>query len=242
MKKISILLLLLFSASTLWCQVITNVIFVGKKGATEKIKEAHSFILVKKYPGGLFERKDYMLKGPLKTMRTYSDSSMKVLHGMYCSYKLNGSIDLLGYYRDGKKENKWYHFNDTGKVVLVETFLADSLINSEAPAEEKKEELKEGEKEAGYKGGFAALRKFLVKNLNADVAINSVNGGQIRVAFKINTEGKLEEIHLRKSVEFILDEEGLGVMAKMPDWIPAEKDGRKVNAYRIQPLTFAKSK
>lgn len=232
----------MFSASTLWCQVITNVIFVGKNGATEKIKDAHSFILVKKYPGGSFERKDYVLKGPLKTMRTYSDSSMKVLHGMFCSYKLNGSIDLLGYYKDGKKDNKWYRFNDTGKVVLVETFLADSLMHSETPAEEKKEDLKEGEKEAGYKGGFAALRKFLVKNLNADVALNSVNGGQIRIAFKINTEGKLEEIHLRKSVEFILDEEGLGAMAKMPDWIPAEKDGKKVNAYRIQPLTFAKPK
>ena len=91
---------------------------------------------------------------------------------------------------------------------------------------------------------FAALvygELFVVGDV-VDFTTKSVKGGQIRVAFRIDTAGKLQDIHLRKSVEFILDEEGIGVMAKMPDWIPAEKDGIKRDAYRIQPVTFVKSK
>ncbi len=243
MKELITLLLILASGSTTWSQTITNVIFVGEKGVTKNIKDAHSFIIVKKYSTGLFERKDYDLRGPLKIMRTYRDSSMQELQGMYGSYRPSGFLELFGYYKAGKKENKWLHFNDSGKVVLVETFRADSLVHSEVPPErDKNAKLKDGEKEAAYPGGSGAWKKFLVKNLNANIALQSVKGGQIRVCFKINTSGKVEDIYLTRSVEFVLDEEGLAVFSKMPDWIPAEKDGIKLDAYRIQPVTFVKSK
>jgi hypothetical protein len=45
---------------------------------------------------------------------------------------------------------------------------------------------------------------------------------------------------LRKSVEFVLDEEGMRIIEKAPLWEPAMKDGVKLNAYRIQPITFVK--
>jgi TonB family protein len=243
MKKMLFLVMILLSAFFSWSQTVTNVIFIGNKGATKHIKQAHSFIIVKKYPTGLFERKDYNLRGPLKIMRTYSDSSMQELHGMYGSFRPNGFLELFGSYKAGKKENKWFHFNDTGKVVLVETFRADSLVHSEIPLEKQKtDKLKEGEKLSEYQGGPGALKKFLVKNLNANIALQSVKGGQIRVGFKINPAGNVVDIHVTRSVEFVLDEEGLAVISKMPDWIPAEKDGIKLDAWRIQPVTFVKSK
>lgn len=242
MKKLTVLLITSLFLINLNAQKITNFILVGEKGITKNIKEAHSFIMIKKYPDGSFERKDYLLYGPLKIMKTYSDSSLSILNGMFCSYRPNGSIKLSGHYVNNKMENEWYRYNDTGKVILIENYVSDSLVNSKIPDttyDDKLVQLKEGEKEAAFVGGFAALKNFLVKNLKAEVAEKSVNGGQVRVAFKIDTVGKVTLYHLRKSVEFILDEEALRVIGKMPDWIPAEQEGKKVNAYRIQPLTFA---
>jgi hypothetical protein len=242
MKKLTVLLITCLISINLNAQKITNFILVGEKGITKNIKEAKNFIMIKKYPDGSFERKDYMLHGPLKVMKTYSDSSLNILNGMFCTYRPDGSIKLSGHYVNNKMENEWYRYNDTGKVILIENYLADSLVNSKIPDttyDDKLVQLKDGEKEAAYIGGNAALKNFLVKNINAELAEKSVKGGQVRVAFKIDTVGKVTIYHLRKSVEFILDEEALRVIGKMPDWIPAEQEGKKVNAYRIQPLTFA---
>lgn len=242
MKKLTVLLITSLISINLNAQKITNFILVGEKGITKNIKEAKNFIMIKKYPDGSFERKDYMLHGPLKVMKTYSDSSLNILNGMFCTYRPDGSIKLSGHYVNNKMENEWYRYNDTGKVILIENYLADSLVNSKIPDttyDDKLVQLKDGEKEAAYIGGNAALKNFLVKKINAELAEKSVKGGQVRVAFKIDTVGKVTIYHLRKSVEFILDEEALRVIGKMPDWIPAEQEGKKVNAYRIQPLTFA---
>jgi periplasmic protein TonB len=242
MKNLTVLFITILFSVNLHAQKITNFILVGEKGITKNIKEAKSFIMIKKFPDGSFERKDYLLYGPLKVMKTYSDSSLSILNGMFCSYRPDGSIKLSGHYINNKMENEWYRYNDTGKVILIENYVGDTLVNSKIPdttIDDKLVPLKEGEKEAAYIDGNAALKNFLIKNINAHVAEKSVKGGQVRVAFKIDTVGKVTLYHLRKSVEFILDEEALRVIAKMPDWIPAEQEGKKVNAYRIQPLTFA---
>jgi TonB family protein len=85
-----------------------------------------------------------------------------------------------------------------------------------------------------------AVAQIYSTHMRADVALNSVNGGHVRVMFKINTEGKTTEIYLKKSVEFVLDEEALRVIRESPLWIPAFQNGQPLNVYRIQPVTFIK--
>jgi TonB family protein len=72
------------------------------------------------------------------------------------------------------------------------------------------------------------------------LAVKSRSGGTVRVGFRVNTDGKCVDVFLRRSVEFVLDEEGLRIVEKSPLWNPAVQNGRKVNAYRIQPITFKK--
>ena len=64
-------------------------------------------------------------------------------------------------------------------------------------------------------------------------------GGTVRVRFIIDKEGKVTNVRIRKSVEFAFDEEAMRVISSAKDWIPAVQRGRKVNAYREQPITIS---
>jgi hypothetical protein len=243
MKIISAFLLIFFLQTNAYSQEIINLVFVGKNGITESIKEAHSFIVVKKYPDG-FKRLDYTVHAPLLKLKSYSDSLLTVLQGAYYEYAPDGAIAISGYYENNAKHKDWYTYDDTGKVILIEKYNNGTLIETINPDTVKKDtadkKLKPGEKEAGFRGGAKSWIKYLTHNLNADLSEKSVKGGTLKVAFRVDTEGKCVDVFLRKSVEFVLDEEGMRIIETAPLWEPAMKDGEKVNAYRIQPITFMK--
>ncbi|MDB5201647.1 MAG: TonB family protein [Ferruginibacter sp.] len=228
-----------------YSQEITNLVLVGDKGITEDIKEAREFIVVKRLPDGLYQRCDYKLRGPQLAFRTYTNSTLTMLNGQTGSYRPDGSIMLVANYKDNKKDGKWFYVSSTGKSYLSETYKADSLINSEVldttKKDKEKTEPKAGEREAQLKGGGKAWMKYLVANIKADLAQSSMHGGEIRVAFIVSEDGKPEGIFLHRSVEFVLDEEALRVIYKMPAWMPALKEDKPVKAYRIQPITFVKA-
>ena len=83
--------------------------------------------------------------------------------------------------------------------------------------------------------------KYLLKKLEKDNAVEkSFHGGTVWISFMIGPDGNIEELYISKSVEFILDESSLQIIGASPKWNPAFQNGRNVNAYRRQPLTFMK--
>ena len=246
MKKVPILLLCLFTTVYSFSQEIVNLVLVGDKGVTENIKEAHSFIAVKKYPGE-YKRLDYKIGAPLQKVRSFSDATLKILQGNYYEYDLQGTLIKSGYYENNTKHKDWYYYNDTGKVILEEKYDKGVLIITVNPDTVKKIQgslyddiFDKVEQEAAFKKGDKSWKKYLSENLNGDVAAKSVNGGEVKVMFVVNTAGKCIDVFLRKSVEFILDEEAIRVIENSPLWQPAYQNGRVVNAYRVQPITFVK--
>jgi hypothetical protein len=97
-------------------QKIINLVYVGDKGVTDNIRDTKYFIVVKQFPGG-FQRLDYKMHGPLMNVKTYSDSGMKMLNGVFYSYRENGRLQISGSYNNNKKNNDWYYYNDTFKVI-----------------------------------------------------------------------------------------------------------------------------
>lgn len=242
-ETIVVLILVLFFQMTASSQEIINLVLVGENGITENIKEANSFIVVKKYPDG-FKRLDYPVHAPLIKLKSYSDSLLTVLQGAYYEYAPDGAIAISGYYQNNAKHKDWYTYDDTGKVILIQKYNNGNLLETINPDTVKKDtadkKLKPGEKEAAFPGGGKSWIKYLTRNLNADLATKSVRGGTLKVAFRVNTEGRCVDVFLRKSVEFVLDEEGMRIIENAPVWEPAMKDGVTLNAYRIQPITFMK--
>ena len=143
------------------------------------------------------------------------------------------------------KEKTWSIYNDTGKIVLQKKYLNDVLIETIDPdtikkADESSDLLSKDEREATFGKRDGDWMKYLLKNLKANVAENSVSGGQVRVMYVVDTIGRCIHITLKKSVEFVLDEEAKRLIYTSPLWNPAYQKGKKVKAYRIQPITFIK--
>jgi len=244
MKKIGLVLISCLVNIVCLSQEIVNIVFVGDEGITTKIKKAHSFIVVKKYPD-CFKRLDYKKNAPLQKLKSFSDSTLTVLNGTYIEYWPTGYAATMGYYSNNLKDKNWYSYDEKGKQlllekykqgVLVSTLNLDTIKNPNAP----KDTLKPGEIEARFRNGNADWSKYLVKNLNGELSKQSVNGGNVIVQFRVDTAGKCVDVDLYKSVEFVLDEEAIRIIEQSPQWEPAVQDGRKVNAYRRQPITFMK--
>ncbi|MEO7306734.1 MAG: energy transducer TonB [Ferruginibacter sp.] len=243
MKRILYLLFLLSVFTGLPAQTITRILLVGDKGTTKDIKEAKSFIAVKKYPNGSVELLDYKMRGPLRKATTYADATLSVLEGPYYEYDINGIIKISGGYTNNKQDNEWVYFNDTGKVILKEMYKAGELIKSTNPDTVKKEtqeKFQDGDKEAMFIGKTNSWKNYLIKTLNPDIALKSVKGGTVKVFFAIDITGRPTDIHIWKSVEYVLDEESLRAIYNMPDWSPAIKNGEQIKAYRLQPFGFVK--
>ncbi|MGG9970383.1 energy transducer TonB [Ferruginibacter sp. SUN002] len=245
MKINIVFLIFCLSVTVINAQEITNVVYFDDNGAViEKAKKAAFFSIVYKYPDH-FQRLDYKKAAPLLKERNYADDSLKILEGNYFEYAANGQLSVSGYYKNNLKEKSWWYYNDTGKAILEEKYVEGVLVKSINMDTVKKDTLKTSpfkkvEVEADFTTGVKGWGKYLMNNLNADLASKSKKGGTVRVAFVVDTAGICKDLYLRKSVEYVLDEEAKRVIRYSPPWIPAKQDGKLVNAYRIQPITFVK--
>jgi periplasmic protein TonB len=237
------LVVITLSAAKIMAQEIVNLVLVGDDGITEDLKKAHSFIVVKKLNNQHYERLDYKRGAPALKIRTYQDSSLQVLDGRHLEYFPSGYLHYFGSYAVDKKSGRWRTYNDTGKVVLIEDYENGTLVKAENPdtTRKVKSDSFPDQHAAEMKGGQKSWMKYLVKRLEvAQAAEKSTKGGTVRVAFAIDTTGKIVDTYLMKSAEFVLDEEAIDVIEKSPSWEPAFQNGRHIKAYRIQPLTFVK--
>jgi len=97
------------------------------------------------------------------------------------------------------------------------------------------------EVEAAFPGGEAAWRNYLQKNLNGSVpADNGASEGTytVIVKFVVSRDGSLSDISCENDPGFGTCQEAIRVIKKTKNWTPAIQNGRNVNAYRRQPVTF----
>jgi len=112
--------------------------------------------------------------------------------------------------------------------------------------EEKKDEdenkiFEKVEIEASFPGGERAWANYLRKNLDAETPIN--NGAPagtytVMVQFIVDKQGAISDVRALTKHGFGMEDEAVKVIKKGPAWEPAIQNGRKVNAYRRQPITF----
>ena len=111
--------------------------------------------------------------------------------------------------------------------------------------EEKKEDenkiFEKVEIEASFKGGESAWRKYLERNLNPSAPVD--NGAPegtytVYVQFVVSKDGSISDVKALTSHGYGMEAEAARVIKKGPAWTPAIQNGRSVNAYRKQPITF----
>lgn len=97
------------------------------------------------------------------------------------------------------------------------------------------------EVEAAFPGGADAWRQYLQKNLKADVPAKKkapVGTYKVVVRFIVSKDGSISDIQPETILGYGMEEEVMRVIKKGPRWTPAWQNGKTVNAYRRQPITF----
>lgn len=226
-------------------QIIAAVALDGKGKSTENQKKAKYLLVLKKSNDTTFEKLDYNFSGPIRTKITYNDSLLTVLHGIYANFSKKGYIAFEGNYFNNKKEGNWYVYDDSAHATFEYKYYQDSIlsvIDLDSLSNEKKKVKEDttGQVEAEYKGGHKNFMKIIQRNLSIpDRTSTLTNGGTTRVRFAIGIDGKPQDIKIVKSIEFAFDEESMRVIALATEWIPAVDKGKKVKAYREQPISIS---
>jgi len=132
------------------------------------------------------------------------------------------------------------------KVAIVQAPVEDKGTQVvEAPKSDDEDKIfTKVENEAAYPGGDVAWRRFLEKNLNASTPVD--NGApqgtyQVIVKFIVSKDGSISDVQAESKHGYGMEEEAVKVIRKGPKWTPALQNGRNVNAYRRQPITFVVS-
>ena len=129
------------------------------------------------------------------------------------------------------------------KVAIVQAPVEDKGTSVvEAPKTDDEDKIfTKVENEAAFPGGEAAWRRFLEKNLNASTPVD--NGApqgtyKVIVKFIVSKDGSISDVQAETKNGYGMEEEAVKVIRKGPKWTPALQNGRNVNAYRRQPITF----
>jgi len=99
----------------------------------------------------------------------------------------------------------------------------------------------ETEIDPDFTGGPEAWRKYLTKNLNADVPVK--NGSPkgtftVMAQFIVAKDGSVSDVKALTKHGYGVEEEVIRIIKDGPKWKPAIQNGRDVKAYKKQPVTF----
>ncbi len=94
--------------------------------------------------------------------------------------------------------------------------------------------------EASYPGGDRAWTRYIQREISRymDELQDDGRAGTCVVQFIVDRDGNISEVEALTMKGTKLAEICVNAIRKGPKWIPAEQNGRKVKAYRRQPVTF----
>jgi antitoxin component YwqK of YwqJK toxin-antitoxin module len=169
-------------------------------------------------------------------------------NGLEVSWRENGNIFSAGYWvSDTSKRGRWKYYYTNGKIMASEDYVEGKRIawNCFDSAGLQLDTSACPEREAEFAGGSAGWLSYIQRNLKAVVPVN--NGapfGQFTVVlrFVVDSDGSIKQIKHLTHFGYGMEEEVERMLKKSPHWVPALQFGRKIKAYRIQPVTFVVSK
>ena len=123
-------------------------------------------------------------------------------------------------------------------LLLPVTLCAQNAADSVKDGPPKFEKV---EVEASFPGGDAAWRTYITKNLKSDVPIKNgapIGKYPVLVQFVVGKDGTVSSIKPLTNFGYGMEDEVIRIMERSGSWTAAMQNGKPVNAYRRQPVTF----
>lgn len=94
------------------------------------------------------------------------------------------------------------------------------------------------EKMPEYPGGEVELLSFIFKNLPSNQPGDEGIQGTVILKFIVSKNGTINNIQVIRSLDPACDRETIRVVKLLPNWIPGEQNGKKVDVYYTLPIKF----
>ncbi len=129
-----------------------------------------------------------------------------------------------------------------GGILISEPPVAGGILIPEPPVPQSEDEvLTFAEKMPEYPGRIPEMFKFIQSNMvYPEIEKEKGLEGAVYIRFVVTKEGKVMKPEVLRGVSGSksIDKEALRVVNMMPDWIPGENGGKKVNVYFTIPIKF----
>lgn len=208
---------------------------------------------------------DHFVSGQIKMTGVYSDSACTIKNGEFVFYDTqgdmfesaafvhnaqegketlyykNGQLLASGDLKQGKMDGEWKGYYRSGALSSQAIFkdsiqISASFFHEDGTPDPTKSAFMQ---EAEFPGGRPAFYKWLNGKLRyPQKAVNREIKGTVVVAFTIMEDGKIKDLKIIKSVDPLLDNEALRVMAMSPDWLPNIEGGLMVSSRKMLPIVF----
>jgi protein TonB len=250
MSRKYITLLLLITGLNVFSQkkADENVYFLWTKDwkATSDMKESAYFARLGKNNSGLWKLDLYNIFGPMISCEHYKDRETKQQEGLQTFYHPTGFIDSTGSIENNALQGDWQYYNDTGRLIFKKKYDKGKLVYlkdviNDPDTSIKINDIKEDghEKESDFPGGVRAWQRFMIKNMQyPERAFNAKVMGEVIIIFVVDTEGRVDDPKIFRSVEYSIDEAALELIKKSPKWNPATQYGKLVRSYKKQPVIY----
>ncbi len=142
---------------------------------------------------------------------------------------------------DAKISEKTVETENTTQIVQAPEDIKSSQVVEAPKGDDENKIFNKVEVEAQFPGGEAAWRRYLQNNLDANTPVdNGASEGtyQVVVRFVVSKDGSISDVQAETSFGHGMEQEAVKIIKKGPKWTPALQNGRNVNAYRRQPITF----
>ncbi len=129
------------------------------------------------------------------------------------------------------------------KIILLSCLILAIATSTFAQnkVEDEKVVFTQVEHEAEFSKGQDGWVKFLMKTLDANKPMknNAPEGTyQVIIKFIVTRDGKVSDVQAETNHGYGMEAEAISVIKKSPDWKAAIQNGKPVNAFRRQPITF----
>jgi TonB family protein len=167
-------------------------------------------------------------------------------NGTCRSYWPDGHPKGSGKFVNDKKNGLWIYHHKNGVKCQEVMYEADSALQYTCYDDKGNTQTDNCvyEKEASFKGGEKAWLKYLTGKLSSVELPKAYYDGKIYgtiyILFMVDTDGKVTDVKTANSIDPQLDAVAKSIIRQSPRWEPAVQYNRNVNAYRKQPVSFAK--
>jgi TonB family protein len=205
--------------------------------------------------------KDVYMSNNKPQMIAFCSSLDPLIKNGKCSfYHVSGLKTSQGNFKDNKKTGVWVAYYDGGRDSAVTEFddLGGEFIiklpytyNINSLEDQDRKSLKMGEvvnganglveKMPSFKGGEAAMMKFIRKNINyPELERNAGISGTCYITFVVEKDGKITNARILRGVPNGpgCDKEALRVVNKMPKWKPGMQNGKPVRVQFNLPIKY----